>query len=276
MHRILSFHLSARNNILLSVDSSFDRLESVSLIGIHPQTLHRLLIQLKRISCLYSLVVDTWNDFDDLQGIYRSVFALPVLKFHKLILSENDDRICRMSLPMANPGQYSTIKHLQMIHPCSILELERIISYTPQLRHLKFINDDDYYSGTGTLLLPHLTHLSISANQLNFDDFEMFIKNIHCELQVLHFTVQSEYNDTSYLDAARWEQLISRHLPQLKQFQYEYYRYGSEEHEFDKPDGEYNRFTSPFWLSNKWIYQIKIGDEHFIHSVRPYKYVQRK
>ena len=276
-HRIISFHLSARNNSLFSINSSFDHLQSLSLIGIHPQTLPPLLIQLSRVSRLCSLTIDTWNDFDDdLQTIYRSIFALPVLKFYKFTLSEMNDRICGISLPMANPNQLSTIQYLEMTHSCSIDELGHIVSYTPELRHLKFINNDEFYSETGILLLPNLTHLSISANQLNFDDFEMFIKNVHCSLEVLHFTVRSEYKDTSYLDAPRWEQLILQSLPQLKEFAFEYYRYGSDEHDFNKPDGEHNRFTSPFWLSRRWIYQLTIDDEQFIHSVIPYKYMKRK
>ena len=275
-HRIISFHLSTRNSSLFPINSSFNHLQSLSLIGIHPQTLPSLLTELNRVSRLHSLTIDTWNSFDDLETIYRSIFALPVLKFYKFTLSEMNDRICEISLPMAKPNQLSTIQYLEMTHSCSIDELGHIVSYTPELRHLKFINNDEFYSETGILLLPNLTHLSISANQLNFDDFEMFIKNVHCSLEVLHFTVRSEYKDTSYLDAPRWEQLILQSLPQLKEFAFEYYRYGSDEHDFNKSDGEHNRLTSPFWLSRRWIYQLTIDDVQFIHSVIPYKYMKRK
>lgn len=96
---------------------------------------------------------------------------------------------------------------------------------------------------------------------------------MHCSLlKVLHLTVQSEYKDTSYLDAARWEEIILRDLSQLKEFQLKYYRYASDEKEFEKADGEHNRFTSPFWLQRRWIYELNIDDEQFVHSVYPYKY----
>jgi hypothetical protein len=177
---------------------------------------------------------------------------------------------------MANQNQFSPIKYLNMVHSCSIYELKHIVSYTPELCHLKFVNNDDYYPDMGIILLPNLTHLSISANHLHFDEFELFIKSMHCMLKVLHVTVRSEYKDTSYLDAARWEQLILQDLPQLKEFQFEYYLYASDEHQFTKTDGEHNRFTSPFWLRRRWIYEVKIDDEQFIYSIRPYKYIERK
>jgi len=250
-HRIISFHLclSPRNNYFFSsfsIDSSFDRLELLTLTGINPDTFPSCLIQLGRVPRLYSLIINTWNYFNDLQSIYRLIFALPALKFYKFTISEGNNRIYRTTLPMANQTQLSTIKYLDIGHSCSINELAHIVSYTPELRHMKFINNDDYYHDMGIILLPNLTHLSISANDLHFDEFELFIKNMNCMLKVLHFTVRSEYKDISYLDAARWEQFILQDLPQLKEFEFEYYRYASDENEFEKPDGEHNRFTSPF------------------------------
>jgi hypothetical protein len=273
-HQIISFHLclSSRSFSLFSIDSSFDRLESLSLTGIHPNTLSSCLIKLDRIPRLYSLTIDTKNGFDDLQVVYRSIFALPALKFYKFMISEGDNRT---SLPMANQNQFSTIKYLDMAHSCSIDELTHIVSYTPELRHLKFLHNDDCYSNIGTILLPNLTHLSISANHLHFDDFEIFIKNMHCMLNVLHFTVRSEYKDGSYLDAARWEQLILQDLPQLKEFEFEYYQYASDD-EVKRSYDEHNRFTSAFWLQRQWIYEVTIDDEQFIYSVSPYKYIEIK
>jgi hypothetical protein len=162
-----------------------------------------------------------------------------------------------------------------MAHSCSIDELTHIVSYTPELRHLKFLHNNDDYSNIGTILLPNLTHFSISANHLYFDDFEIFIKNMHCMLKVLHFTVRFGYKDGSYLDAARWEQLILQDLPQLKEFEFEYYQYASDD-EVKRSYDEHNRFTSAFWLQRQWIYEVTIDDEQFIYSISPYKYIEIK
>ena len=278
-HRIISFRLSLslHNNCVFSsfsIDSSFDRLESLSLTRIDLNILPSRLIQLIGLSRLYSLVIDAWYKSDDLQPIYQAIFALPALKFYKFIICESNDRVGPISLPMATSNQFSTIEHLDMFHSCSIDELEHIVSYTPKLRHLRFISDEDFNSYSRVIRLPNLTYFSISANHLNFDDLETLIKNMHCLLKVLHFTIDSEYKDISYLDAARWEQLICQHLKQLKQFEFQYDQYPIHEHEVKKSDGTYNRFTSEFWLRRRWIYRFCIDDHAFIHSIRPYKYVE--
>ncbi len=92
-YRIISFHLclSPCSFSSFSIDSSFDRLESLSLTGIHPNTLSSCLIKLDRIPRLYSLTINTKNGFDDLQVVYRSIFALPALKFYKFMISEGNN-----------------------------------------------------------------------------------------------------------------------------------------------------------------------------------------
>jgi hypothetical protein len=94
-------------------------------------------------------------------------------------------------------------------------------------------------------------------------------------LKVLHFTVRSGYKDGSYLDATRWEQLILQDLPQLKEFEFEYYQYASD-NEVKRSYDEHNRFTSAFWLQRQWIYEVMIDDEQFIYSINPYKYIEIK
>ncbi len=91
-------------------------------------------------------------------------------------------------------------------------------------------------------MLPNLTHLSICTDQLNFNRCEISIKNMHHILKVLNFITRSE--DITYLDAAKWEQLILQDLPRLKEFEF-----------------ESHQFTSAFWLERQWIYEVKINDE---------------
>jgi hypothetical protein len=65
---------------------------------------------------------------------------------------------------------------------------------------------------------------------------------MHHILKVLNFITRSE--DITYLDAAKWEQLILQDLPRLKEFEF-----------------ESHQFTSAFWLERQWIYEVKINDE---------------
>lgn len=96
---------------------------------------------------------------------------------------------------MAIENEFSTIKYLDMVHSCAFNELAHIVSYTPEFCRLKFIYKDDFNPDIRInlpIVLPNLMHLSICANQLNFDEFEIFIKNMHHILKVLHFTTRSE------------------------------------------------------------------------------------
>jgi hypothetical protein len=171
-----------------------------------------------------------------------------------------------------------------MAHSCAFDELAHIVSYTPELCRLKFIYKDDFNPDIRIslpIVLPNLTHLSICANQLNFDEFEIFIKNMHHILKVLHFTTRSE--DITYLDVAKWEQLILQNLPRLKEFEFEYHEYTYDENELmisDNEsiisDNESCQFTSAFWFERQWIYEVKIDDEQIIYSISPYKYIERK
>jgi hypothetical protein len=296
-HQTISFNLclSSHNDYFFSsfsIDSSFDHLESLSLTGINPSILPSCLIKLGYVPRLYSLTIDTWNGFDDLKEIYRLIFALPVLKSYKLIIF-GDDNDSFTTLPMAIENELSTIKYLDMVHSCVFNEVAHIVSYTPELRRLKFIYKDDFYPDIGItlpIILPNLTYLSICANQSYFNEFEIFIKRMHHILKVLHFTTRTE--DITYLDAAKWEQLISQDLPRLKEFKFEYHKYTYEtelmisddefyqflyhENESMISDDESYQFTSAFWFERQWIYEVKIDDEQTIYSISPYKYIENK
>jgi hypothetical protein len=97
---------------------------------------------------------------------------------------------------------------------------------------------------------------------------------MHHILKVLHFTTQS--GDITYLDAAKWEQLILQDLPRLKEFKFKYYQYTFDENELMISDDESYQFTSAFWFERQWIYEVKIDDEQTIYSISPYKYIERK
>ncbi|CAF4633119.1 unnamed protein product, partial [Rotaria socialis] len=77
----------------------------------------------------------------NLNDIYRSIFALPTLKYNKLHLYGNE---CSISIPLATGKQFSTIEYLEIAHYYAFDELSDLISYTPKLRRLNLshINQD--------------------------------------------------------------------------------------------------------------------------------------
>lgn len=96
------------------------------------------------------------------------------------------------------------------------------------------------------ITLSNLTHLSILVYDAKFNEFEMFITKIDSKLKMLSFITYSE--DIDYLDANRWEKLIMKYFPQLKEFYFQY----DESLDFENKStiylGQPNEFASSFWI----------------------------
>jgi hypothetical protein len=176
----------------LTIDSLFNRLESINIQQIEPDLLIPFLTNLASLPRLSSLTIYARNVFKNSNKIYRLIFALPMLTFHEVAFINNNRPV---TLAMATK----------------------------------------------------LTYLSIYGIFIPFDQLEMFIKNIHCLLKVLHIITRSE--DITYLDADRWERLISQNLPQLEEFQFQYYEETNERNTSLTYLGGPNQFSSSFWIT---------------------------
>ncbi|CAF4985919.1 unnamed protein product, partial [Rotaria sp. Silwood1] len=102
---------------------------------------------------------------------------------------------CSKSSPVAT-NEFSTIEHLIINHEISIDQLPILLSYVPQLRHLSI----------GNLKEP------------KFNRTERVIIYFR-QIQILTIAIQyiGFYgNSTQYLNADRWEQLISTHMLNLQ------------------------------------------------------------
>ena len=89
-HQIYSFYLTFSLKInhffsLLSIDSSFDHLESLIIIGIPKYILLPLLINLSSLPRFVSLTIDAERTLYDFSDVYRLAFALPKLKYMKCL-----------------------------------------------------------------------------------------------------------------------------------------------------------------------------------------------
>ncbi|CAF4992107.1 unnamed protein product, partial [Rotaria sp. Silwood1] len=268
-HKIYSinFQIPVYINQLLTsfiIDSSFNHLQSLVIEDIQPDKLISFLITLKSLPQLFLLDIRTMHVMGDLNNIYRLIFALPILKYNKLYLYGNE---CSIPIPMtATRKPFSTIEYLHIAHYYTFDELSALISYTPKLRHLNLSHINQDNSDVETMLpinLDNLTYISMYTNNINFDEFEIFIENIYSKLKTLYVTFL--YQDITFLHAYRWEQLILRYLSQLKKFSLKYY-----EHKYSIYSGERNQFVSPFWIERKLIFNVEINEYNILYLVCPY------
>ncbi|CAF3491262.1 unnamed protein product [Rotaria socialis] len=268
-HQIYSinFQIPAHIDQLLTsfiIDSSLNRLQSLVIEDIQSDTILSFLIALKCLPRLFSLDIRTMHIMGNLNDIYRSIFALPTLKYNKLHLYGNE---CSISIPLATGKQFSTIEYLEMAHYYAFDELSDLISYTPKLRRLNLshINQDDSTIETmSPINLENLTSISMYTNHINFDEFETFIQNIYSELKTLHVTFSCQ--DITFLDAYRWEKLILQYLSELKKFSLKYYENGH-----SKYSGERTQFNSSFWIERKLIMNMEINEYKILYLVSSYR-----
>jgi hypothetical protein len=77
--------------------------------------------------------------------------------------------------------------------------------------------------------------------------------------------------DTTYLDANRWERFILENLPQLEKFYLKYNAHFEDNYETPIYFGERDQFISSFWLERQWILEVEIEFDNLVYSIHPYK-----
>jgi len=268
----IDLHLTSLNEqffMSFSIDSSFDRLESLVIGRLPPNIFISFLTKLISLPRLSSLTISTENQFENLNNIFRLIFRLPILKYCRIFLSGYSSPI---SLPMAINKRLSPIKYLVINHACPFKELSIILSYTPQLCRLNFTDAYDNNANIGMMLpitLSDLTHLSICIHFTAFDTFEIFMRKFYSKLKILHVNISLE--NPTYLDSDRWEPLILEYLPQLEKFYLTYYSKFGEGCGTPIYMGPANKFSSSFWIERRWIFECECHPYQIIYSIRPYK-----
>jgi hypothetical protein len=272
--QIFSIHLlmSLNLNRLLStlfIDSSFHRLQSLVLIKPKPDTLMLILEELISLPHLCSLTIEALYRLKDLTDIYHMILALPMLTYYKI--STFYSGLC-ISLPMSTNEHSSRLEYLIIDYCCTFNELSTILSYSPQLCHLNFI-ESRKINATIESIFPfistNLTFLRIRVWHVKFDEFEIFIRQIRPKLKILRLDITLD--DGIYLDARRWEQLILHHLPELEKFYFKYFDSVIKHLQSRRYPKLANQFLSSFWIERQRILEAETDDETIVYSIRAYK-----
>lgn len=191
-------------------------------------------------------------------------------------ISQIDDDLT-VSLPYALEEQYTSIQRLSICHYCSINELTTILSYTPHLSHLYSIGlnySNNRIEETVLMKLNNLVHLTLHIYDLDFDQFEEFIRKFSFNLR--KFVFSTDCLDKRYLNGDRWEQLIVEYMPYLNIFDFRYVDDNIDDFEITSQYALLNRFNSAFWIKHQWFFSIRIEIDQLIYRVRPYAYVFKK
>ncbi|CAF1375082.1 unnamed protein product [Rotaria sp. Silwood1] len=275
-HRIKSFDLS--NPFITdyifsssSILSKFIQLENLLIHDIKSDYLNELLIHLVSLPCLYSLVIDCIDNVTNKNIIYRQIFCIPVLKYCKLSLNEPFNLI---PLPITTT-EFSPIEYLIITNILRVNELNGLLSYVPQLHRLSIHLSNqlsEKYQEQYSIHLKRLKHVDLNISNMNFNDFELIIKNLFNQIEVLY--ISSKY-DLTYLDENRLQRLILFHLRHLRIFDI-VILYAADWNE-SIYDYTYllDRFQSRFWFDRGWFFEYQTYYdclERFIfYSINPYR-----
>ncbi|CAF1472323.1 unnamed protein product [Rotaria sordida] len=251
-----------------TIDSSFLRLQSLVFKPISIYTLFKVLVNLKYLPHLLALTMYFVYCFCNLGDIYQMILHLPVLEYFKLKISEAEQ--FEINIPIAANNHFSSIKYLVIDHCCTINQLMNLLLYIPQPSHLScgcLIKSNNNIKSEMVIKLNDLIHLTVVINDIDFNEFEEFLLKLCSQLQILNVKIHS--SNKSYLNANRWEQLISQKMTSLNKFFFSYTdiihrNFNVTSHPL------LNDFTSSFWINRKWIFKVLAHDDELTYSIRPY------
>ena len=281
IHRIISFRLSnyLMNDLffeLFTIDSSFVRLESLTLTAVNIDNVIQLLtslICLPRFYTLSFIVNRSCLVVKDMEHIFTLIFRLPVLKYGKFLFGKYGLH-SSLSIPVNNQQVYSPIEHLIIDSYCPIDQFNTMLSYTPRLRYFscRYITSSESIQREVSIIPFYLTHLSFKIFHLSFDEFQLFIIKICSQLKRLR--IRTSYCPT-FLDANRWEWLISQHMKYLCIFDFKHSMCITTVEDMNVFYTMINQFTSSFWIERQWFfghrYHLRTTGRMEFYSTKPYR-----
>ncbi len=265
--------------LLLPLMTNFIRLKSLTINNIEADYIEQIVNQLSSLPVLSSFSI-TSNDYIKNQNdIYQKIFSLSELKYCHMSI---ETRQYLYPLPIPTK-EFSPIEHLVINNKVSLDQFDTLLSYVPQLHRLSFGHlDGSRRSRThkSSISVNDLKDVSLKLYSVSFNEFESLVTEFFCQVQILRLAVclaRYSFNGMEYLNANRWERLISTHMVNLTifdfQHQYSVSRYNDDRAAYE---AEVNKFNSLFWINRQWFfeqqyYQTSRRKAAFFYSTNPYR-----
>ncbi|CAF0792297.1 unnamed protein product [Adineta ricciae] len=245
-------NLNAIENQVLNDFSFHYYIESLCSIDVKSNDIEEQLLILRTILQICSLKISIKGEFKCLTSLYKSIFQMSSLKYVKISYDQYNPYI---PLPFAQKNQSSAIEHLDIDHSCRVLNLMAMLSYTPHLSRLTCRGLVDYDPCLDRMIVavPKLTYISIRTYLTCFDEFEILMKTIANKVQLLRVNIPI---GKGYLNARRWERLITRSMPNLNRFYLQYYEACDEYFRDQNYCPLVRDFRSAFWIDRGWICRL--------------------
>ncbi|CAF0851967.1 unnamed protein product, partial [Adineta ricciae] len=248
--------------------SHYNRLETLVFNQIKSKYLTNILHYLSYLPDLKSLTIIPADEISNRNEVLAKILSLPGLKHCKMSLKERFG-VNALAIPSTIT---SPLEHLIIDHDMSFSQLKSLLSCVPQLRYLTcyaVVSSYGSSSETFTDLLCNLTHVSLQMTDILFNNFEPMIRDLFHHLQVLRISTN---RDSEYLNAVRWERLITTFIPQLRVFDLQYTDFGRFDNDPNQHNYEsiLNKFGTPFWHQRKWFFGYRLEQGTYYNHVTFY------
>jgi len=234
--------------------TQFSQLEILVLDNINAKYFDNISTYLIFLPKLHSLVVN-FAEYIEYPSIhFGQIFGLPKLKYCKLTYREKD--IYRASPIHFSQYDHSPIEYLVLNTRFPFESFDDLLSCLPKIRHLSInclVNsrymEMNMEEELPPIVLKRLKSVSLKLDWIHFNQLKDLIKKFFRHVQVLRLTTTFE---PEYLDAKRWEQLISSYMPNLRIFDINHCGYGP--HNRLTFHDLINQFNSSFWIEKQWVF----------------------
>lgn len=258
----------------LRIITVLSHLEKLIIHNIKSDYLEKLLYYLRFLPKFHSLDIEPIDQIRNPIDIYSQIFLLSKLKYCKISFNiKSDARLLPLSVK-----KYSPIEHLIIKNSIRFDQLERLLSYVPQLYRLTCLDICQLkheQKPIRPIVLNKLIHVSLQMRHTAFIQFKKWIKNLLHKIEDLRISTQ---HDIHYLDANEWEELIRDYLPNLRIFDIQHiYAVHKDKKQLIDIIEKISQFNSPFWCNHQWSFEHLHGwknnwDNRILYSNNPYKY----
>ncbi|UJR17092.1 hypothetical protein I4U23_003989 [Adineta vaga] len=164
---------------------------------------------------------------------------------------------------------FSKLKYLIIHHSCTVNTLISMLNHTPELSHLtcqQLNASKNEIANEISIRHPDLRFIFIRRCEVKFDDFETFITMFATNLKTLY--INADVNQ-AYLDANRWQRLITNSMPRLSRFHLKYFGTRKNNSKNNQLDMKINQFISTFWFEEGCYLKIKTDSLFIQCSILP-------
>ncbi|CAF4536731.1 unnamed protein product [Rotaria socialis] len=229
----------------------FIHLETLILDKIKMKTFDKIFVELMFLPKLHSLTISPGEYVQSSSHLFSSIFSLHKLKYCKIIIQT---KVSETMFP-AYLSEYdeSPIEYLIIDGRFPFESLNNLLSCLPRLRHLSIStlvkSGFEERRELPSTKLKYLKYISLNLDYVRFDQFEKILKTFFHYVEILRIATLF---DEAYLNAKRWEELLSIHMPCLRIFDMNHC--DSIRNNSLTYHDLIDQFNSSFWISKQWFF----------------------